>query len=93
MRGWRPQGSVSVRLFNWACQSGAGDAGAVGVAAASAAELGRSDRSNKQVMTFGTELTTINSWHIDRVGSLDRYQSSRGSISLCFFDTDKENRG
>lgn len=55
--------------------------------------LRHSDCSNKQVPTFDTNLTTINLRRIDCSGSLDRYQSSRGSIAQCLFDTDKENRG
>lgn len=51
-----------------------------------------SNCSNKQVLTFGTDLTAINLWCIDRGRSLDQYPSSRGSIDQCFLDTDKENR-
>lgn len=52
-----------------------------------------SNFSDKQIQTPGTDLTIINLWCINRGGGQDQYQSSRGSIDQCFFDTDKENRG
>lgn len=48
-----------------------------------------SECSNKQLLTSGTNLATINLWRIDCSGSLDQCQSSRGSTDQCLIQIKK----
>lgn len=48
-----------------------------------------SECSDKQLLASGTNLATINMWCIDYSGSLDQYQSSRGSTDQCLIEIKK----
>lgn len=48
-----------------------------------------SECSDKQLLTSGTNLATINLRCIDCSGSVDQYQSSRGSTDRCLIQIKK----